>query len=114
MILGIIPTTSNAESLLNNLSEADFKLKDVSVIMRDLKLRNAIASDTGPFKGITVDNLSKRLVQSALSGTEIKTCMDALGQNKVLIVIACSPEGEKAASEMLKDSSAEFIKVVPK
>ena len=114
MILGIIPQTSNAESLLNNLSEADFKLKDVSIIMRDLKLRNAIASDSGPLKGVTVDTLSKRLAQSAMSSSEIKTCMDALGQNKVLVVIACSPEGEKAATEMLKDASAEFIKVLPK
>ncbi len=112
MVIGIISKSSTAETLLNNLAEADFDLKDVSVVMKDMKTRNAIAKDAGPFKGLAVSDLNKRLAQVGLSKQDVQTFSDAVTQGKVLIAVACPKESESAAGEMLKDAFAEFIKVV--
>lgn len=112
MIVGIISSSAHAETLLNNLSEADFNLKDVSVIMRDQKTRDAIARDAGPFKGLAPADLTRKLGQVGLANQEVKQCADAVTQGKVLIVMSPPPAAEAAAAEMLKDASAEFVKVV--
>ncbi len=114
MIAGVITKSSTAESLLNNLSEADFDLKQISVIMRDVKLRTAIADDAGSLKGVSLTALPKRLAELGLAEAEIKTCTDAVAHDKVLVVIACPLQAEQTAADMLKDMSAEFIKVVRK
>ena len=111
LVIGIISKSSTAETLLNNLSEADFDLKDVSVMMRDQKARDAIAEDAGPFKGLALVDLVNRLVQVGLSKPDAQKYADAVAQGKVLIAIATPRESESAASEMLQDASAELIKV---
>lgn len=112
MVIGILLKSAHAEMLLSNLAEADFDLKDVSVIMHDQKARDAIAKDDGPFKGIVPSNLGDKLSHVGLSKQDVKICTDAVNQGKVLVGIACAQESESAAAEMFKDHSAEFIKVV--
>jgi hypothetical protein len=67
MILAILRIAASLESLLNNLSEADFDLKDVSVLMQEVELRNAIATDSGPLKGTRPDEVKERLVRAGVS-----------------------------------------------
>jgi hypothetical protein len=110
MIVGILPNASSAEILLNNLAEADFSLEEVSVIMRDLEQRKAIAPDRGPLKGATVSNVADRLAQAGLSEQDARLCRNAVAQGKVLIAMTVPPEAQKAAKEMLQDHAAEFIK----
>lgn len=112
MVIGIVLKSSTAETLLNNLSEADFDLKDVSVVMKDVKTRDAIAKDAGPFKGLALADLVNRLVQVGLSKPDAQKYADAIAQGKVLIAIATPRESESAAAEMLQDASAELIKAV--
>ena len=114
MVIGILATSSSAETLLNNLAEADFKRNTISVIIKDQKIRDAIASDTGPFKGLALGDLAKKLVQVGLPSQDVQTCGNAVAQGKVLIAIATPSGSENAAVEMFKDSSAEFIRVVGK
>ena len=109
MILGLLPDVSNVGTLLSNLSEADFDVADVSVIMKDVKQRNAVARDRGPLKGATMKNLAGRLIQAGLSEDKAKLCTDALAQGQVLIAMAVSPESEPAAKEMLQDHSAKLV-----
>ena len=45
MLIAVLPNTSFTETLLNNLSEADFDLAQVSVVTRDPKVRDAMAED---------------------------------------------------------------------
>ena len=92
MIIGIVSKSSTAETLLNNLLEADFDLKDVSVIMKDVKTRDAIAQDAGLLKGLVIADLDKRLAQVGLSKRDIKNYSGAVTQGKVLIVVEC-PKG---------------------
>ena len=110
MIFGILLNSSTTETLLNNLYEADFDLADVSVVMQDLKLRNAVAKDVGPLKGANMDNISGKLTQAGLSAHDASLYRDLLAQGKVLIAMTVAPESQSAAVEMLQDHSAEMIK----
>jgi hypothetical protein len=113
MVIGVVPTTSHAETLLNNLQEADFKRGDVSVIMRDQKMRDTIANDAGPFKGVSLPQLPVRLSQAGLSNPEAKAYGDAVTQGGIFVAIRGPKPADPAAAEMLKDASANMIKVLP-
>ncbi len=112
MIICLIKNASTAEILLNNLSEADFNLADVSLVMRDRKLRDKIAKDTGPLKGIRYNQVPARLVEAGLSVQDIQLVQDALAQGKVFVAMRTSPDIIAAAKEMFADQSAEFIKEI--
>ena len=109
MILGIIPDVFAAEILLNNLSEADFNLGDVSLIMRDQALRDKIAKDMGPLKGVRYDQISTWLVQAGLSAPDAQTYQDAVAQGKVLAVMDAASDLVEIVREMFTDQSGESI-----
>lgn len=113
MIIGIIPKSSSLQTLLNNLKEADFDLNDVSIIMLDLKLRDAVARDRGPFKGVHAPQLAERLSKSGMSPQEAKVYVDALAQGGVFVAIKVAKESEQAAKEMLEDYAPQNLRVLP-
>lgn len=113
MIIAILPTASSTETLLNNLSEADFDLKQVSVIMRDVKQRNAIADDAGPLKGVQAKSLAARLTQAGLSQQDAKSYAAAVTKGQVLVAMIAPAGSEAAAQEMFQDHSATLIKALP-
>jgi hypothetical protein len=110
MIWAILPDASRTETLLNNLSEADFNLDEISVIMQDLSQRNAIAKDLGPLKGVDLKKLEKALIKLGLSKEGIADCKKAIINGKVLVVMNVPDEYLPAALEMFQDHSAEMIK----
>ena len=110
MILAILDNTSSVETLLNNLSEADFDLADVSVVMNDLKKADAIGQNAGPLKGIQPENVSDALVKMGVSKKGAKTCQDAVTKGSVLLVMKVADEYSQAAEEMFQDHSAQLIK----
>ena len=110
MLIGILPNASSAEILLNNLSEADFDLKTVSVIMQDVKMRNKIAKDVGPLKGVPPDKISAKLLKAGLTNPQVKLCTDALAQSKALVAMNVSADLVSAAKEMFEDQSAQILK----
>ncbi len=109
MIIAILPDASTTEILLNNLSEADFNLSDVSVVMRDLKTRRAIAPDTGPLKGVSPKGVVARLTEAGLSQQDARRCGDAVAQGKVLVAMTVPTGAEQAAKEMIQDHSGQVI-----
>ena len=111
-VIGIIPDATTAEILLNNLSDADFNLADLSLILRDQKLGEKIAKDTGPFKGIRYDQISARLVQAGLNVQDALAYQNSVAQGKVLAVMKTAPEVLEAAKEMFADQSGESIKEI--
>jgi hypothetical protein len=109
MIVGIIPDAFAAESLLNNLSEADFNLGDISIIMRDQELRDKITEDIGPLKGARYDQICDVLVQAGLSAPEAQAYQDAVAQGKVLAVMDIALDLVEAAKEMFTDQFGEAV-----
>ena len=109
MILAILADASKVESLLNNLSEADFDINDVSVIMQDLQMRDKIARDAGPLKGTKPPQLSKALKKAGRSADITQQCYDAISQGKVLVAMDVDPKYQPAALEMFRDMAAEIL-----
>lgn len=109
MILAILHDTSKTESLLNNLSEADFDLDDISVVMQDAAVRDKIAKDAGPLKGMKPAEISSALKKAGRSKGSVQKASDAIQQGKVLVVMDVDPKYEQAARESFADMSAEFL-----
>ncbi len=111
MILAILPDPTKAESLLNNLSEADFDLNDVSVIMKDTSLRSKIAPDAGPMRGVMAPQLSSALRSAGLSHDQVQRCEDAVAHGKAVVAMKVDPKYAAAARQMFEDISAEILRV---
>ena len=108
MIVGLLPDAASAETLLNNLAEADFDLAQVSVVARNLA-PGRLAPEGGPVQGATPDTLYDRLTRAGLPAPDAKRCADAVAQGKVLVALTVPAAARAAAKEMLRDHSAEFI-----
>ncbi len=113
MVIAIIPDAASIETLLNNLKEAGFSLKDVSIIMADVKARSALAQDAGPFKAVTAMQLAAKLAGAGVPAQDAKTYADAVSKGKVFVAIRTAPGGDKAAAEMLDDYAPEMVRELP-
>lgn len=109
MLLAILADASKAESLLNNLSEAEFDLNDVSVIMQDIVLKDKIAKDVGPLRGTHPSKLHDALHQVGVSHDHAQRCADAVKAGKVVVAMKADPKYAPAAREMFTDISAEIV-----
>ncbi len=109
LIVAILPDASKTESLLNNLSEADFDLSSVSVLMQDVALRDKIAGDTGPLQGVKPAQAAAGLNKAGVSDAAVRKCADAIKQGKAVVAMKVDPKYESAATEMFKDMQAEIV-----
>jgi len=112
MIIGVLPNAAAAETLLNNLAEAEFNLADVSVLMRDVKQRAAIAEDAGPLRGTDWRELAQRLIEAGLTHGEAQRYVKAVEHGQVVVAIAAPQKIELIAREMLQDHDAQLIQGV--
>ncbi len=110
MILAIINDPFSVETLLNNLSEADFDLEDVSVVMGDLKRRTAYGQNAGPLNGIGPEGVGEALIGLGISEDGAKQCQDAVAQGNILVVMKVVQEYSPAAEKIFQDHSAQLIK----
>ncbi len=110
MILAILENESSVQTLLNNLSEADFDLKDVSVMTKDGKLSKAVGMDGGPLKGVRPKSVVEALTRAGVSEENAKVCDEAIVQGKILLVMTVADEYRPAAEEMFRDHSAQLVK----
>ena len=109
MILAILADASKIETLLNNLSEADFDLDDVSVIMQDVTTRNKIAHDAGPLRHASVAQLPASLKKAGVGSDIAARGSDAVTKGKVLVAMKVDPKYEQSARQMFQDMAAEFL-----
>ncbi len=109
MILAILADTSKIETLLNNLSEADFDINDVSVVMQDVDTRDKIAKDSGPLKGAKPAQLAAALKKAGALPASIDHGAAAVKSGKALVAMKVDPKYEQAAREMFTDMSAEIL-----
>jgi hypothetical protein len=112
MIIGLLPDVAATESLLNNLAEAEFELRTVSVVMRDLKQRAALVEDAGPLKGINASELGRYLAQAGLASDQAEVYAAAVQQGKVFVAIDLLQSLAATAREMLGDHGAQQIREV--
>ncbi len=110
MIVAILPDPSSVEILLNNLSEADFEIDKISVIMQDLVQRDRVAHDAGLLKGTTAETIVNALVKIGIGKKNAEACQGELKKGKAVVVMDVPAEYQNSAEEMFKDHSAQLIK----
>jgi hypothetical protein len=110
MILAILKDTSSVQTLLNNLSEADFDLGTVSIVMSNVEQVKAFGQNAGPLKGIKPGQVHHALVKLGISNERAKQCQDALTKGDVLLAMNIADEYSPAAEEIFQDHSAQLIK----
>jgi hypothetical protein len=110
MLICLLANASTVETLLNNLSEADFDLAQVSVIMYDVKTRDKIAKDVGPLKGVHPDRLAAELNRQGLAAAAAQHALETMQAGQVLVAMNVDPQSASAAREMFQDMKAEILK----
>jgi hypothetical protein len=110
MLISILEKVSDAESLLNSLYEAEFNLEDVSVLMADMDLRDKIAKDAGPLKGVTPSQLKEKLKMLGVNEKTIGQCVNAIKEGKILILMNVDSQYSAVVEEIFEDHSANLIK----
>jgi hypothetical protein len=110
MILAILDDTSSVETLLNNLSEADFNLDDVSIVMSNVKQADAFGQKSGPLNGVKPKRVNEALIKLGISNEAAKNCQDAVTNGSILLAMNVVDEYRQAAEEIFQDHSARLIK----
>jgi hypothetical protein len=113
MILLAVFVPSSVETLLNNLSEADFELADVSLVLTDQKKRDAIAQDAGPLKGATPANLPARLTQVGVPQPDAAFYAENVARGQALVALNVKKETEHPAVEMFQDYNPQHLMTIP-
>lgn len=111
-VIGLLPTDSDAEIELNNLAEADFATRQISVLTTD-PLRTAALTDTpGSWGQLTPDAAIERMRSLGVADADCEAFRTGLNGGGVLIVIRTQRNTTAAAEEMLRDQKASLVRSV--
>ncbi len=112
MVLGIFDTISHAETALNNLIEAEFEPKDISVVTNNPSQTKLLGDFSGRIMKQSSGKLTQQLKKCGISEQDAKEYNTYVNNGGILITIEGSKESEDVASEMLKDHQAQYIKIM--
>ncbi|HZQ36220.1 MAG TPA: hypothetical protein VFD32_09825 [Dehalococcoidia bacterium] len=111
-VIGLLPNDSDAEIALNNLAEADFAARQISVLTTD-PLRTAALTDTpGSWGQQTPDAAVERMRSLGVAEADRAAFRSGLDGGGVLIVIRTRRDTAAAAEEMLRDQQASLVRSV--
>ncbi len=110
IILGVI-SGIDAQAAIDNIIEAGFDEKNISLVMADDQQARMILDDGGPVKGTRMINLLRSLTQLKIVNGE--DYQKLLVKGNALLAIATPDESANAAKEMLSDYYAQLVTVVP-
>ncbi|HLZ71862.1 MAG TPA: hypothetical protein VKV26_18315 [Dehalococcoidia bacterium] len=112
LVIGLLPNDSDADIALNNLAEADFASRQISVLTSD-PLRTAALTDTpGDWGQLTPAAAVERMRTLGVADADRQTVTTGLSNGGVLIVIRAANASTTAAQEMLADQKATLVRAV--
>lgn len=111
IIIGVL-ARENANQLIDNLIEADFDERDMSIIMREEKEARMIHDDNGPLKGAAMDKLAEYLTRLNMDQTAIHNYISELKNDKVLVAVKVQNNTIKAVKESFEDFETELIHII--
>lgn len=111
VVTGIVDENSVNE-IIDNLVEADFDERDISLIMQDEKKARLIIDDNGPLKGTSLKDLEKNLQGLGMDKQTTVDYIHEVGNNKSIIAVKVEADLAKDVKETLKDFEAEFVQVI--
>jgi hypothetical protein len=111
VVLGLVPSPSDAESAVNNLTEQGVSERSISVITADPSDARAIIDDSGPLRGTTRETVTDHL--AALGVTEADAYAAAIDGGQALLAISVSTEMQASAEDTLRSYRAQRLTAVP-
>ncbi|MGI8419212.1 MAG: hypothetical protein ACR2LN_01055 [Candidatus Levyibacteriota bacterium] len=111
IVLGVI-ASSSAETAINNLTEADFDEKNISLVMKDEQSARKIIDAYGPLKDTSVSTLPQALQRLGMQKAQSDHIIQAVVAGKALIAIQTPQEAVDAAKEMLNDYNVTLMTVL--
>jgi hypothetical protein len=112
LVIGLLPNDSDAEIALNNLAEADYATRQISVLTTD-PLRTAALTDTpGEWGQQTPDAAIERMRPLGVTEADREAFRTGLSGGGVLIVVRTSRDTAAAAAELLRDQKASLVRTV--
>lgn len=109
VVLAVLASSDDAESLLNNLSEEGISERGISVIMCNETDARALADNRGPLADVTAGNLVSGLTKLGVSAGDIETYRRVVGAGGVLLALAMPSALSAAVSETLREYRAQHI-----
>lgn len=111
-VLGLLPTASDAESAVNNLTEEGFSERSISVVLERAADARAIIADGGPLRGATGGDLAGRLSALGVPPPEAEQYAAGVQGGQALLAISAGGDAAEAAKETLQSYQAQRLQVV--
>lgn len=111
LVIGLVASARDAESLINNLLEQDFSRHSLSVVTANSAESAAMGVDHGPLHGVGVDQLSSRLVALGMPAASAASMADAIRNGQTLVAIKVSEAERDAARRTLESAGSQVEEV---
>ncbi len=112
LVIGMFVQDSDADIALNNLAEADFASKDISIAAAVPARAAALSNSPGLWATLTPDQISARLQTLGLARPDAAAYAAAVSSGGMFIAISASGTSAAAAQEMLSDQHATLVRTV--
>lgn len=109
MVLALIPDSA-VDTFLNNMSEADFDQKYISVITKSPSNRSGLSSDQGPLQGDSMDGLLAKLKSFGLSDSDSEYFNKYIGDGYSLVAV--DHYSASLVTPMLNDYQPKIIRTI--
>ncbi|HEY7293422.1 MAG TPA: hypothetical protein VH916_00215 [Dehalococcoidia bacterium] len=113
IVIGLLPSDSDADIALNNLAEADFAARNISVLTGDPRRTAALTDTPGEWGSLTPSLALDRMRMLGVADADCKAFGSGLAAGGVLIVIRTTRDAARAAEETLLDQKATLVRAVP-
>lgn len=106
LVIGLLPTDSDAEIALNNLAEAEFKPSSISVATSDPRRTAALTDTPGALGKLAPDQAAARLQALGAAAEDCQRWQAGLAGGGVLVTVVTPPDAAAAAEEILANQKA--------
>jgi hypothetical protein len=112
LVIGILPTPGDVALCLDNLAEAEYSPKDISLVMRSRQDVEKLAAVSGALTGLALGALPVRLSELGLSSQEVAGYQNSVLSGGAIVAVEAPTGSEDAAAEIIADAHGRDIRVL--
>lgn len=112
-IVGVVPSPGDAESAVNNLTEAGIHERAISLVTANQDDARAVIDDGGPLAGVTVRTLADHLTHLGLSSATAASYAGRVEEGNALLAVHAPPQGAQSVAQSLRDAGADETVTLP-
>lgn len=112
VVLGVVGSPSDAESVVNDLTEQDFPERSISVVTANESDARAIIGDGGPLRGVTGDRLAGSLQSLGMASGDASAYSSAVRSGAAVVAVSASSATADAIRQTLESAGARQIQEI--